>query len=74
MNARTSAVLAPPPQYIVQCTDSGLYLSDFGIHTVTVTAQRARAIVLQAVGADNLAASLAGMYPSFKWQTLPAQV
>jgi hypothetical protein len=66
--------LPKPTEYIVQCTDSGLYLSDMGVNTVTVTQQRSRAIVLQAIGARRLAENLACMYPSFKWQTLPAQV
>lgn len=56
----------------IKCLDSGLYLSDKTVHTVTVTAKPEHAIDLAFGGANRLLRQLNTVYPSFNWTAVRA--
>jgi hypothetical protein len=65
-----SAALKPVPQWLIQCKDSGLFVSDFSAHTVTVTAKKARAVPMEFTGANRMLTALAVQYPRFQWHAV----
>lgn len=67
MNA---AVLQPPRRWFVQCKDSGMYLSDFNAHTITITTKPEYAVALEFMGADRMVRSLSVLYPTLGWHAV----
>ena len=67
MNA---AVLQPAKRWLVQCKDSGMFLSDFSVHTITITNKTSHALPLEFGGADRLVTSLSNLYPALNWHAV----
>ena len=69
-----SAVLKPAKRWLVQCKDSGMFLSDFSVHTITITNKQDHAVPLEFGGADRLVRSLQNLYPALNWRAVsPAE-
>lgn len=63
-------VLRPAKRWLVKCIESGMYLADLSLRTVTVTTDEKYALPLEFVGADRLVRSLSENYPTLHWQAV----